>query len=304
MFGFYDTYMKLFGLTITYYGLFVALGMAAGVFVAYKLAKLRGFKGEDFLIAACYIIPLAILGARLYYVIFSDQKYTFLEFFQIWKGGLAVYGGVIGGALAVALYCLIHKKNFFKMADIAVVALLLGQGIGRIGCYFGGCCYGIEVTNESMKWFPLSTQIDGVWHYSTFFYESFCCFIFFALFMYLIIKKIKITGVMTGLYLVCYGIARCVIETFRGDSLYIGAVKVSQLLSGLLIAVGVIMILLSLDINKNRESDIDYKSQNKVQKQETATVETQAINIEQSVESETQQNDKTDDEGIKSDTDD
>ena len=114
MFGFYDTYMKLFGLTITYYGLFVALGMAAGVFVAYKLAKLRGFKGEDFLIAACYIIPLAILGARLYYVIFSDQKYTFLEFFQIWKGGLAVYGGVIGGALAVALYCLIHKKNFFS----------------------------------------------------------------------------------------------------------------------------------------------------------------------------------------------
>ena len=264
MFGLYDTYMKFFGLTITYYGFFFSLGIALGLLVAYKLAKLRGFKGEDFLVAACYIIPIAILGARLYYVIFSDQHYTFLQFFKIWEGGLAVYGGVIGGGIAIGLYCLIHKKNFLKMTDIIVVGLVLGQAIGRIGCYFGHCCYGIEVTNESMKWFPLSTKIGGVWHYSTFFYESFCCFIIFGVLLYLIIKKVKTTGIMTGLYCVLYGVIRCLIETLRGDSLYIGAMKVSQLLSVFVIIGGLIMILVAIDYKKNKESDLAFKQENSV----------------------------------------
>lgn len=278
MFGFYSTYMKLFGLTITYYGVFVALGMAMGILVAYKIAKYRGLKGEDFLIAACYIIPLAILGARTYYVAFSGQKFTFLEFFQIWKGGLAIYGGVIGGTIAIALYCIIHKKNFIKMADIAAVALVLGQAIGRIGCYFGHCCYGLEVTKDSMKWFPLSTQIDGVWHLSTFFYEGFCCFIIFGVLLYLIIKKVKTTGVMAGLYLVSYGTIRCIIETFRGDSLYIGTAKVSQLLSGLLIFAGLVMILVALDFKKNRLKDAPIEVDNSTD-QSDQTLETKEIEV-------------------------
>lgn len=256
MFGFYDRYMKLFGLTITYYGLFVTLGMVAGILVACKLAKKRGLKADDILILACYVIPIAILGARLYYVIFSGETYSFLEFFKIWNGGLAVLGGVIGGIIAIGLYCLIHKKNFFKVTDIAAVALILGQAIGRIGCYFGGCCYGIEVTNDAFKWFPLSVQIGGVWHYSNFFYESLCCFVLFGIFLYLILKKINLSGIISGLYLIGYGTVRCGLESIRDNhaALFIGSVKVSQLLSGLIIVAGIVIILVILDLNVNKEN--------------------------------------------------
>ena len=162
---------------------------------------------------------------------------------------------MIGGTIGVVLYCAIHKKNFIDVADVAVVGLILGQAIGRIGCYFGGCCYGIEVTNESCMWFPLATQIDGVWHYSTFFYESFCNFIIFAVFMFLI-RKIKTRGVMMSLYLICYGTVRCIIETFRGDSLYIGPIKVSQLLSGLLIITGIILLIVIYTIKYKKKGKI------------------------------------------------
>ncbi len=244
MFGFFDSYFLFFGLRITYYGFLIAIGMALGVFVACKNARLRGLKENDLLLIACYILPLSILGARAYYVIFSNESFTFLEFFQIWNGGMAIYGGVIGGAIGATLYCLIHKKNFLDVADVAVPSLILGQAIGRIGCYFAGCCYGIEVTNKSLQFFPLSTQINGVWHLSTFFYESLWNLIGFILLICLLRKiKFKQRGVIASLYLIVYGVGRAWIEAFRGDSLYIGAVKVSQLLSFLLIAAGLVLLV-------------------------------------------------------------
>ena len=246
MFGFYDSYFKFFGLTVTYYGFLIALAMGMGVFIACKLAKLRGLKSDDILLLACYILPLAILGARTYYVIFSGESYSFLEFFKIWEGGLAILGGVIGGAVAIILFCLIHKKNFLDIADIAIISLILGQGIGRIGCYFAGCCYGIEVTDPSLMWFPLSTKIHGVWHLSTFFYESFSCFVIFGIFMFLILKKVKTRGIMSSLYLICYGTVRFILEALRdeSESLYLGSVKFSQLLSGLMVVGGIILLVL------------------------------------------------------------
>ena len=234
---------SIFGLEIKFYGLLIALGMVLGVFVACKLAKYRNLKSDDIILLALYVLPLAVIGARLYYVIFSEHSYTFLEIFEIWNGGMAIYGGVIGGAIGVVLYCVIHKKNFIDVADIAVVALILGQGIGRIGCYFAGCCYGIEVTDPAFMWFPLSTQINGVWQLSTFFYESICDFIIFFVFLWCFRKKVRTRGVMLSLYLISYGAVRCIIETFRGDSLYIGTMKVSQLLSLILMVVGIILLL-------------------------------------------------------------
>ena len=150
----------------------VAIGMALGVFLACKNAKFRGVKSDDIIILACYVLPLSVLGAKLYYLTFSGQPFSFWDIFKIWEAGLAIYGGVIGGALGLVIYCLIHKKNILDMCDIAAPSLILGQAIGRIGCYFAGCCYGIEVTNPSLTWFPLSTFVHGAWHLSTFFYES------------------------------------------------------------------------------------------------------------------------------------
>ena len=278
MFGFYDSYFKFFGLVITYYGFLIALGMGLGVFVACKLAKLRGLKSDDILLLACYILPLSILGARTYYVIFAKESYSFIEFFKIWEGGLAILGGVIGGAIGIILYCVIHKKNFLNIADIAVISLALGQGIGRIGCYFAGCCYGIEVMDSSLMWFPLSTKIDGVWHLSTFFYESFCCFVIFGVFLFLILKKVKTRGIMSSLYLICYGVVRFCLEAIRdeSESLYLGHVKFSQLLSGLMVVGGIILLLLlicekkgEVSFRKNKDNEIIEKKEEKNIKQES-----------------------------------
>ena len=254
LFGFTNNSFYIFGLEITFYGFLIALGMALGVFVACKNTKLRGLSADDLVLAACYVLPLAILGARLYYVIFSDRSYTFGEIFRIWDGGLAVLGGVIGGAIGVMLFCLIHKKNFLDVADVIAPSLILGQAIGRIGCYFAGCCYGITVTDENLTWFPLSTFIDGQWRLSTFFYESVWNFVCFAILLILLRKnKYKYRGSSIAMYFILYGIGRAWIEALRGDSLYIGTIKVSQLLSILMVIGGIVMICLSaLLVKKGR----------------------------------------------------
>ena len=244
MFGFYDSYFLFFGLEVTYYGFLIAVGMALGVFVACKNAKFRGFKSDDIIILACYVLPLAVIGAKLYYLTFSGQPFSFWDIFKIWEAGLAIYGGVIGGALGLVIYCLIHKKNILDMCDIAAPSLILGQAIGRIGCYFAGCCYGIEVTDPSLTWFPLSTFVHGGWHLSTFFYESIWDFATFLLLILLLRKnKVRQRGTIVALYFIVYGTGRAWIEALRGDSLYLGAIKVSQLLSILLIVLGIVIIL-------------------------------------------------------------
>lgn len=251
MFGFYDKFFKFFGLEITYYGFIIASAMAIAVFVACKNAKFRGLKTDDLIVAACYVLPLSIIGARLYYVIFSDHNYSFGEIFRIWDGGMAIYGGVIGGAIGVLLFCLIHKKNFLDVADIAVPSLILGQAIGRVGCYFAGCCYGVEVTDPNLQWFPVSTQIDGVWRYSTFFYESLWDLIGFVVLMLILRKShVKQRGAIMSFYLIIYGCGRAWIEGMRGDSLYLGAIKVSQLLSIILIIIGLSVLLVTYLLHK------------------------------------------------------
>lgn len=236
---------SLFGLDIKFYGLIIAIGMLIAIFVVCKLCKNRGLKNDDIFLVALYALPLAIIGARLYFVLFSGHQFaSFWEILDIRSGGMAILGGVIGGALGVLLFCLIHKKNFLCVADVAVVGLILGQGIGRIGCYFSSCCYGIEVTNPAAQWFPLATQIHGVWHYSTFFYESFFDLITFVGLIFAI-RKLSKPGSTMALYLMCYGVIRVIIETFRGDSLYLfgTGIKVSQLLSGLMIVAGIILMI-------------------------------------------------------------
>lgn len=241
MFGFYENYFVLFGINISYYGFFIAVGIGLGIFIACKNAKLRNLKSEDILVACCYILPLAVLGARGYYVLFDGQPLSsFWEFFDV-TTGIAIYGAVIGGAAGIALYCLIHKKNFFDVADVAVPSLILGQSIGRNGCFFAGCCYGWDV---GVDIFPLTTFVKGGYRLSTFFYESWWDALGFVLLMLLLYKvKWKQRGAIAGTYLIFYGVGRAIIETFRGDSLMMGTLKTSQILSIILVVAGVALIL-------------------------------------------------------------
>jgi len=263
MFGFYDKYFKLFGLEITYYGVLIAVGMALGVFVAYKNAKHRGLKGEDLILVACYVLPLSIIGARIYYVLFSLDEFTnFWQVFEIWNGGMAIYGGVIGGAIGIMLYCLIHKKNFLDVADVVVPGLILGQVIGRWGNFLNQEAYGLYIENPSARWFPIGVFIENCrqtgctcggsgWHMATFFYESLWNLAAFIILMYLLRKdKLKLRGSVMSLYLIIYGVGRAWIEGLRMDSLYIGSIRVSQLLAILLVVFGIGFILTSFLLHK------------------------------------------------------
>lgn len=237
---------QLFGLTINFYGLITALSYILGVVIVCMIAKKRGFKSDNIISLACYVIPLAIVGARIYYVLFKLESYSnFWDVFKVWEGGLAFYGGLIGGFLAVLLYCKIHKKKVLALLDIIAPALILAQSLGRWGNFFNQEAYGYAVTDPSLQWFPFSVYIDGSgWHLATFFYESLWNALSFAVLMTLLYKcKFKQNGMIAAFYLVLYGLGRIWIEGLRTDSLYVGSIRVSQLLSGIFVLLGLSMIV-------------------------------------------------------------
>lgn len=244
---------SIFGLEISYYGLMMGIAFLVAIGIAIFNAKKRGMTTDDILLLAIYIIPLSILGARTYFCIFSGNTFTFWQFFEIWNGGLAILGGVIGGVVAIGLYCLIHKKNILQILDIAAPSLIIGQAIGRIGCFFAGCCYGVEVANPALHFFPVSIQIDGVWHFATMFWECGACLLGF-LALQLFFKKRPPKGAVTCGYLCIYGAWRAFVETFRGDSLMFTGLKVSQVLSILLLIAGIIGLILIYTKHKKNET--------------------------------------------------
>ena len=243
---------KLFGLQVPFYGFFMAIAFLSAILICLYFCKIKGYDADLIFNLVLVVLPSSIVGARLYYVIFSQRAWSFVEILQIWNGGLAVYGGIIGGVLGIIIYCLIKKESIVKVFDLVAPALLLGQAIGRIGCYFAGCCYGELVSNTSLQWFPFSVLRDDGWHYATFFYESFWCLIGFVVLL-ILFKKINIKGFFSGCYFVWYGIGRLIIEGFRGDSLYLGNIRVSQLLSGLVVLLGIVWLIIFI---------IKYKKEN------------------------------------------
>ncbi len=240
-------------LEISFYGIIMAVSMFVGVILACKLAKKRGIKSDDILLLALIVLPFAVLGARIYYCLFHNADYTFLDFFNIKKGGLAVLGGVIGGVIGILIFALI-KKNFriiIDLLDICAPCLILGQGIGRIGCFFSQCCYGVEVTNPNLQWFPFSVLIESyegsgvyTWHLATQLYESLWNFVGVALLLLVYFRSDTKSDTVAS-YLLWYGVGRTIIEGFRGDSLFLGSssIRVSQALSIILVILGTIIIV-------------------------------------------------------------
>lgn len=260
----------LFGLHINIYGIISALSYLLGVVITCLVAKKRGFKFEDIITLACYVIPLAIIGARLYYVLFRLEYYTnFWDIFKIWEGGLGFYGGLIGGAIAVMLYCLIHKKNFLALIDIIAPAMICAQALGRWGNFFNQEAYGFYITNPNLQWFPFGVYIDNCtqpdcscsgsgWHLATFFYESLWNALTFVFLMILLYKvKFKQYGMIASYYLVLYGIGRMFIEGLRTDSLYLGSIRISQLLSIIFVILGIGYILYYAVKNKKKKDNFD-----------------------------------------------
>lgn len=274
---------SIFGIFVNWYGVIIAFGMLLGVLLAIKTLKKRGYKIDTVIDLALICIPSAIFGARLYYVLFYTHDYTFWEFFKIWEGGLAIYGGVIGGFLGALIYCLIKKISIVDICDALAPCLILGQAIGRWGNFCNQEAYGNLVTDPTLQFFPFAvnissshftpeatdavlgaygTLVDSAWFMATFFYESMWNFLVFGCLL-LIFYKVGIKGMTTCMYFILYGLGRFMIEGLRLDSLYLGPIKVSQLLSLILVLtfVGIaIYLIVKHYLNKKRQQVLLEKS--------------------------------------------
>lgn len=231
------------GLNIAWYGVFIAAAFFLGAWIADREAKRQGLGKDcafDFLLIA---LPIVIICARAYYVIFEWDSYknNMSEIYKVWHGGLAIYGGVIGGVIVAAFFCRKRKIPFLKFADILIPSLALGQSIGRWGNFVNQEAFGNIITNERLQFFPYAVYIERLeeWHQATFFYESICTLTIFIVLMCLRHRK-KYDGQLFSVYLIAYGIVRFFVEGLRTDSLYIvPGIRVSQLVSIGIVVIGV-----------------------------------------------------------------
>lgn len=231
----------LFGnFTIKWYGILMMLGVLLAVLLARKREKALGLKEDTTLDLALLCVPLAIVGARLYYVAFSWDIYKddLLKIFSLREGGMAIYGGVLAGALGGWIFSRVRKVRFWTLADLAAPSVALGQAIGRWGNFLNQEAYGYRVDNPALQWFPMSVYIErvGEWHLATFFYESVWCFLI-VLVLLLAERRGKLhePGDMFLWYLLLYGAERAVVEGLRTDSLMLGSLRISQMLALILV---------------------------------------------------------------------
>ncbi len=240
--------------SIYWYGLLITFGMLLAILYGIRESKKSGISSDDFFNMLIIAIPVSIICARAYYVIFSWDMYknNILDIFDIRGGGLAIYGGVIGAALTVIIYCRTKKLNLGTVLDMLAVGLLIGQAIGRWGNFVNGEAFG---ATTSLPW-GMTIQTDGKVIaesvHPTFFYESVWNFI--GVGVLLLYKKHKrFSGELFCAYMVWYGAGRTIIEGLRADSLYLGPIRVSQLLAAMTVIVGIILIICL----RKRESHMD-----------------------------------------------
>ena len=246
---------SLFGLDIRFYGIAIALGLLLAVLYGLRRSKQFGLKEDDILDGVLGIVPLAVICARAYYCIFSWSEFADdpVRVFYIWEGGLAIYGGVIGAAIGVIVFCLIKKVKLAAVLDIVAISFLIGQCVGRWGNFFNREAFGAE-TDIFIRMGLFNTKTD-TWQYfhPTFLYESLWNFVGFIL-LHFLSKIRRYDGQMALGYAAWYGFGRTLIEGLRTDSLYWGDFRVSQLLaaSTCFIAVAVLLLLAFKHHNKEK----------------------------------------------------
>lgn len=252
---------NLFGaeFSIKFYGVLIALGFLLAVVYAFRRAPKLGLDTDRMLDVVLVSTLLAFVGARLYYVLFSEDRAAYfadpISILQVWKGGLGIYGGIIVAFLSGLVMCRLRKVNVGAMFDIASLGFLIGQGIGRWGNFFNQEAYG---GNTTLPWGMTGDVIQANWHtnanvvgfdpllpvHPTFLYESLWCLLGFVL-LHLMSKKFyKFKGQIFSSYIIWYGVGRFFIEGLRTDSLYLGSMRVSQLVAVVAVIGGIGLMFL------------------------------------------------------------
>ena len=225
--------LSLGPLTIHYYGLIIACGLMLAVMYCCKRSGEFGLKEDDILDGVLWVTPFAICCARAYYVAFSWEEYAAnpITALYIWNGGIAIYGGVLGAILGMAVLCKVKKVKFATVLDLIMLGFLIGQCIGRWGNFFNREAFGAP-TGSFLR-MGLMNKFTGSWEYyhPTFLYESIWNFCGFVL-LHFLSKRRQYDGQIALCYAAWYGLGRVWIEGLRMDSLYLGPFRVSQLLAG------------------------------------------------------------------------
>ena len=239
-------------LTINFYGLIIAIGLILAVAYGCKRAKEFGMSVDDLTDGVLFIVPFAIICARVYYCIFSWKDYAAdpITVLYIWKGGLAIYGGVIGAALGIVVFSLVKKIKVGAVLDLTAIGFLIGQSIGRWGNFFNREAFGAET--DSFLRMGLMNKVTGTvtYYHPTFLYESVWNALGFVL-LHFLSKKRKFDGQIALGYMAWYGLGRTFIEGLRMDSLYLGNFRVSQLLAAGTCFIGVALLM----VNAFRDHD-------------------------------------------------
>ena len=264
-----STAFHIGGKAIYWYGILIALGVLAALAFCIKQKERYGIKEDDLMDGVLWGVPLAIVGARLYYVLFyldrfkkEDGSFDWAESVAIWDGGLAIYGGVI----AAVLVCLVlSKKRGFKLGaltDLVVMGLLIGQAIGRWGNFMNREAFGAETT---LPWRMQLTTTAGtlVEVHPTFLYESLWNVVGLLLIVFIVAKGRRFDGENTWFYFLWYGIGRFWIEGLRTDSLYlfnwtIGGqpIRVSQALSLVMVFVSLFMLYYNIKLHPHKPEEL------------------------------------------------
>lgn len=250
---------SIFGFDIYFYGLIIGLGVIAGILMAAHMAKITGQSPDTYWDFALYAVIFSVIGARVYYVVFSWEEYkgSLANIFNIRQGGLAIYGAVIAAFITLFIYSRIKKTNAFLMGDTAMPGLILGQAIGRWGNFmnrevFGEYYDGLlsmqlpvaavrdsgDITENILAHIPEGANYINV--HPTFLYESAWNLLVFVSLL-LFHKHKRFDGELCLLYLGGYGLGRFVIEGIRTDTLFLPGtmIPVSQLLAALLVVFAV-----------------------------------------------------------------
>ena len=259
-----QNHITIFGFSIAFYGIIIGIGMLLGITLAARDAERRGI-GEDTVYDFALLgIVFGVIGARLYYVFFQWDNYrgNLLEILNLRAGGLAIYGGVIGGILSLMFYCKRKKQNFLNLADSLILGVLVGQILGRWGNFFNAEAFGrytdslfamqlrrdivnpIMINSALLQHLVRVNGVDYIQVHPTFLYESVwnLCLLLFLLWYR---PKKRFTGEMFFLYLGGYGLGRVWIEGLRTDSLLVPGtgIAVSQALAGICVLVALLCIL-------------------------------------------------------------
>lgn len=242
--------LSLGPIKIHWYGVIMGLAFFLGTYLARYHTKRAGYDPDHVLNMVVLIIPAAIICARAYYVAFEWEHYrdNLLDVFAVWKGGLAIHGGLIGGVLAGTWYVRKHRLPFLLMGDLLMPSVILGQAIGRWGNFINQEAHGGPVSAAFMARFPAFIRdqmlINGQYYHPTFLYESLWNLLVFGILIWMLYRWKRFDGQVLFSYMVLYSIGRFFIEGMRTDSLLIGGtLRVAQLVSLSLIVLGLVLLI-------------------------------------------------------------